>query len=142
MKSRDQSQGGSARAQIGGSGVRLRGIVLDFWKSQALELGDEFAKTSGIVQQRAQAFGLGRVQRARDGSVVDLAGPSQGPCSCGGSPWQRQPVLPQRVLRSTRLPGSGRPKVAISAVILTRRRSIVAGPTRLPVRLVIPHLPA
>ena len=29
-----------------------------------------------------------------------------GPCSLGGSPWQRQVGLLQRVVRSTRLPGS------------------------------------
>lgn len=64
-------------------------------------------------------------QRACDGLVVDLAAPGQeGPCRCGGSAWQRLPRLPQRVRRSTRLPGSGSPKPAISAALLLRRRSV------------------
>ena len=37
------------------------GIVLDFSKGQCLEFGDEFAEASGVVQQRAQAFGLFKV---------------------------------------------------------------------------------
>lgn len=53
----------------------MRGIVLDLSQSQGLELGDEFAKTSGVVQQRAQAFRLCWVQRAHNGLAVDLAGP-------------------------------------------------------------------
>ncbi len=63
-------------------------------------------------------------------------------CAACGSPWQWQPVLPQRVRRSTRPPGSGRPRAAISAVILALRRSIAADPTRRMVLLVIPHLQA
>src|ERR1035437_5921367 len=59
-----------------------------------------------------------------------------GPYSCGGSPWQWQPGLPQRVRRSPRLPGSGRPRAAISALILARRRSSAADPTRRMVWLV------
>jgi hypothetical protein len=34
---------GQERAQIGGSGVWLSGIVFDLSQSQSLELGDEFA---------------------------------------------------------------------------------------------------
>ena len=40
-------------ARIGGSGVRLCGILLDMAQGQGLEVVDEFAKASGVVQQRA-----------------------------------------------------------------------------------------
>ena len=35
-----------------------------------------------------------------------------GPCSCGGSAWQRQPAQPQRTRRCIRVPGSARPSPA------------------------------
>ena len=53
----------------------MRGIVLDVSQGWGLELADEFAQTSGVVQQRAQACCLCWVQRAGDGLVIDLAGP-------------------------------------------------------------------
>ena len=40
-----------------------------------------------------------------------------GPCSAGGSAWQRQLAQPQRTRRCMRVPGSARPGAASSAAI-------------------------
>src|SRR5215472_4524213 len=44
-----------------------------------------------------------------------------GPCSCGGSAWQRQPAQPQRTRRWMSVPGSARPRPASSAAMCAAR---------------------
>ena len=50
-----------------------------------------------------------------------------GPCSWPRSLWQWQVGLPQRVVRSTRVPGRHGPSLAISAATWRRRRGLVFG---------------
>src|SRR5674476_652308 len=117
-------------------------LILQVWLLQA--------GRCGMTSRTGRRVGPATIERRRakiTAEIATLGLPLPGSLverrtRCGGSPWHLQPVLPQRVRRSTRLPGNGSPRVALSAVILALRRSIVAGPTRLPVRLVSPHLPA